>query len=383
MLYANFSPAINMPDADLTRCLVEDGERILRERYVVALDGSRADCAWRRDGDPVDPEILPARRAPWALRTDYVLNANDSHWLVNADPRSVLEGFDRVTGSERTARGERTRTGLRLVERRLAGADGLDGNKMTLEHMRRLLYRAESVTGESIRADVVRDCRTNPAARLADDGDTIDLTDACEVLDRWDGSARPDSRGAVLAREFIVRLPAEVRSSGLALTPETWRIPFDRARPLDTPAGLTATNATRHALAEAVQQLDTAHIPLDAPLRDAQYLTLNGQRVPIGGFPFSFLRFSAPPQRGDDGELRAYGDAYIHAVTFDDEGPIADIAMPYSQSTDPQSEHSWDLTLAYALQRWIRLPFLERDIRNDPGYRLITLNHQNIEGSAK
>jgi acyl-homoserine-lactone acylase len=374
VLYANFSPAINMPDTDLARCLVEDGEKILRERYIVVLDGSRAACAWRRDGDAVDPEILPARRAPWTIRTDYVLNANDSHWLVNADPGSVLEGFDRVVGSERTARGDRTRTGLRLVERRLAGADGLDGNKMTLESMRRLLYRAETVTGESVRPDAVRDCHSNPAVRLPDGDATVDTTKACDVLGAWDGSARPDSRGAVLAREFLVRLPVEVRSSGMALTAETWRIPFDPTRPLETPAGLTPSATTRRALAEAVQWLEGARLPLDAPLRDVQFLTLNGQHVPVGGFPFTFLRFSAQSQTGRDGELLAYGDAYIHAVTFGDAGPVADIVMPYSQSTDPQSDHSWDLTLAYAQQRWIRLPFLEHDIRNDPGYRLIALN---------
>lgn len=372
--FGNFSSAINMPDADLARCLVEDGEKLLREQYTVVLDGARSDCAWRRDGDAVDPEIIPARRAPWTIRSDYVLNANDSHWLVNADPESALEGFDRVVGRERAALGDRTRTGFRLVERRLAGADGLGGNKMTLEAMRRLLYRGETVLGESIRDDAVRDCRANP--EVASEGVTVDLTKACEVLAEWDGTARPASRGAALAREFIVRLPHETRGSGLTLTPETWEIPFDRARPVDTPAGLAPSAATRRALADAVASLDAAGVPWDGPLRDVQFLTVNSRRVPVGGFPFSFLRFSPAllPQKNLTAPVYTSGDSYIHAVTFDDDGPIADVALTYSQSTDPQSVHSWDLTLAYAQQRWVRVPFLDRDIENDPDYRVVELN---------
>lgn len=377
VFYGNFSVSINMPDADLKRCLVEDGERILRERYAVVLDGARSDCAWRRDGDAVDPEILPARRSPWTIRDDYVLHANDSHWLVNADPKSALEGFDRVVGAERVALGDRTRTGLRLVERRLAGSDGLPGNKMTLETLRQAMYRADTVVGEAIREDAVRDCRAHPSYNL-NAGHAVDLSKACEALAGWDGTARISSRGATLAREYIQRLPREVRSAGLTFTPETWRVPFDPAHPIDTPAGLTPSDAARRALADAVVTLDTAGLPWEGPLKDSQFLEVNGQPVPFAGFPFTFLRFSPAllPERSMTVPVYVYGDSYIHAVTFDEEGPVADVVVTYSQSTDPQSEHSWDQTLAYAHERWIRVPFLDRDIAKDPGLRVIALDYK-------
>lgn len=357
-IFLNYSTTINMPDADLTRCLVENGEQILRERFVVVLDGSRKDCGWRNDGDAVQPQMLPVRRLPSVMREDYVLNANDSHWLVNADPASALEGFDRVVGRERSALGDRTRTGLRMVERRLAGADGLDGNTVSLEALRRLFYRGETVIGESIRDDVVRDCRERSPAVPA----------LCDALAKWDGTARPDSQGAALAREFIERLPREPRSSGMTLAPESWRVRFDRARPLDTPAGLIPSEESRNAFTDAAASLNAAGLPLTAPLRDLQFLTVNGQRLAVGGFPYTFLRFNATAPS------QIYGDSYIHAVTFDEHGPVADFALAYSQSTDPQSIHSWDLTLAYAQQRWIRVPFLDRQIRHDPDYREISLH---------
>lgn len=377
VFYGNFSVSINVPDAHLARCLIEDGEKLLRERYAVVLDGARSECAWRRDGDAVDPEILPARRAPWTIRDDYVLHANDSHWLVNADPASALEGFDRVVGAERVALGDRTRTGLRLVERRLAGADGLAGNKMTLETLRQAMYRAETVLGEAIRDDAVRDCRAHPSFNL-DAKRVVDLTKACDALAGWDGSARLGSRGATLAREYIQRLPREVRSAGLTLSSDTWRVPFDPARPIDTPAGLTPSDATRRALADAVITLDAARLPWAEPLRDSQYLEVNGRRVAFAGFPFTFLRFSPAllPERSMTVPVYVYGDSYIHAVTFDAEGPVADVVVAYSQSTDPQSEQSWDQTLAYAHERWIRVPFLDRDIARESGLRIVELKYK-------
>lgn len=375
--YGNLSISINMPDADLERCLVENGEQLLRERLAVVLDGSRSDCGWRRDGDAIDPEILPLRRLPWTIRDDYVLNANDSHWLVNADPKSALEGFDRVVGMERAALGDRTRTGLRLVERRLAGTDGLPGNKMTLQTLRQALYRADTVLGEAIRDDAVRDCRANPSVQLAA-GHSVDLSEACDVLAMWDGTARISSNGATLAREYIQRLPRELRSSGFTLAPATWRVPFDPARPIATPAGLTPSDATRRALAEALVTLDSAGLPWKGPLGQSQFLDVNGERVPFAGFPFSFLRFAPAlvPERSMTVPVYVYGDSYVHAVTFDAEGPVADVVVAYSQSTDPQSEHSWDQTLAYAHERWIRVPFVDRDIARDRGLRTIELDYK-------
>jgi acyl-homoserine-lactone acylase len=372
-IYMNFSPSINMPDADLRRCLVADGERFLREDYLYVLDGSRSDCAFRRDGDPIDPQILPARRAPWTLRADYVMNANDSHWLVNADPSSVLEGFDAVVGPERIARGERTRMGLRMIENRLAGRDGLVGRKISPENLRRMFYRAETVTGAAIMPDTLADCRANPRVLLAKRAVEVDLTKACAALAAWDGTARTGAVGAILVREYVALLPREVRSTGLALTAETWRVPFDPARPIDTPSGLRVSAVTREALAEAVQSLKDAGIPYDTPLGEVQFLQLDGRRVPASGFPFGFHMLIAQPVPRLGFTNPRMGDSYIHAVTFDDAGPVADVVLAYSQSTDPSSPHSTDFTRAYAEERWVRMPFLESDIVADPDFELLEL----------
>lgn len=373
VLYANFSPSINVPDEDLKRCLVANGQELLRQYGLIVLDGTRAACAWRRDGDAVDPQILPARRSPWVLRDDYVLNANDSHWIINADPKSALEGFDRVVGPERYPLGDRTRTSLRDVERRLAGEDGLPGDKMTLDAMRQLHYRGQTLIGESVRAATVRDCHEHPIFDV--DGGKLDMTRGCEALAAWDGTARPHSRGGVLAREFIERLPHDVSGSGMSLATASWRVPFDPARPIETPSELVMAPDVRKAFAEAALSMQGARVPWDAYLRDVQYVMVNGQRVPIGGFPYTSLRYIpvTVPEHAWHAPAYIAGDSYMHAVTFDETGPVADFALSYSQSTDPASDHSWDLTLAYAQGRWVRLPFLDRDIQHDPDYQRLEL----------
>ena len=57
---------------------------------------------------------------PYAIRRDWVANANDSYWLPNPDER--LEGYAGIIGCERCERTMRTRMVYRYVQDRLAEA---------------------------------------------------------------------------------------------------------------------------------------------------------------------------------------------------------------------------------------------------------------------
>jgi acyl-homoserine-lactone acylase len=52
-----------------------------------------------------------------------------------------------------------------------------------------------------------------------------------------------------------------------------------------------------------------------------------------------------------------HGSSYIQVVTFDDQGPVADAVLSYSQATDPASPFYGDQTRLYSEKRWNRLPF--------------------------
>ena len=93
------------------------------------LDGSRSECEWGEAAGSADKGLLPNARTPSLFRRDYVANGNDSHWLIN--PRQPLEGFDRIVGIERAEVTPRTRLGLTMIRDRLAGRDGLPGNRFS------------------------------------------------------------------------------------------------------------------------------------------------------------------------------------------------------------------------------------------------------------
>jgi acyl-homoserine-lactone acylase len=70
-----------------------------------------------------------------------------------------------------------------------------------------------------------------------------------------------------------------------------------------------------------------------------------------------------------------YGNSYIQTVTWGDDGnPIAEGFVTYSQSTDPASPYYRDMTEAYSNKQWIRFPYTEQEIRQDPARVVVRLN---------
>ena len=47
---------------------------------------------------------------------------------------------------------------------------------------------------------------------------------------------------------------------------------------------------------------------------------------------------------------------------FDEDGPVADAILSYSQSTNPASPHYADQTRLYSRKEWNRLPFTDEEI---------------------
>ncbi len=129
------------------------------------LDGSRSECDWRSSDEGVAPGTFPPEDVPTLIRPDYVHNGNDSHWLSN--PEEPLTGFDRIIGIEEAERTLRTRLGLVQVEDRLAGRDGLPGNRFSRELLQRVMVGNRQYAGElwrdARRLDVRARARRAPA----------------------------------------------------------------------------------------------------------------------------------------------------------------------------------------------------------------------------
>jgi acyl-homoserine-lactone acylase len=356
-LYADHSVVPNVPDALVQRCATPVGRVLLQLAGLPALDGTRAsgDCAWQDDPDASRPGIFGPANLPQTVRRDWVMNANDSYWLPN--PQQRLEGFARIIGCERCERSLRSRMVYTYVLDRLAGVDGMGvGGAMShrqlqaVEHENRVLGAELAREGD----DLQKVCESAGGGA------------ACTALAAWDGRTNTDSAGAHVFREFFLRLPADLR----------WEVPFDPARPVQTPRDLNEKNPqVVAAMEEALAYLQSEHVPFDAPLGDLQVAGDEGAPpIPVGGGEHAtgnanVVTSTDPAANLDRLYPVSYGSSHIQAVAFTDAGVEAATILTYGQASDPTSPYSHDQTRLFSQERWVDFPFAAGEIRRDPALR--------------
>ena len=258
---------------------------------------------------------------------DWVQNSNDSYWLSNPSLGSPA-GISPLVGLTNTPQRLRTRSALMEIPRRLAGTDGLPGNKMGIDEVRGIILADHNLAGNLVINDLLAACNSG--------GDNLppEAREGCGVLAQWDRTSTAESRGAPLFREFWRKAKD---------LPGVWRIPFDATKPVETPSGLNMADARVNAavikaLSDAVGIVKAAGYPVDVALGQAQYRDVRGQRVAIhGGDEFegvlNKVESQGQPQLEAGGYRINYGSSYIQAVTFDARGPVAYGLLTYGQSS--------------------------------------------------
>ncbi len=326
---------------------------------LFTFDGSRSACHWGRDAD-APPGIFGPGSAPAMSRNDYVANSNDSYWLTNS--RQLMTGpapagYSPLYGPVNVPQHLRTRLGFLQLDERLAQQP-----QLALDDLEQLLFSNRVHAAELVMPDLLAGCRARTDAALLA---------ACVVLDAWDGRADLDSRGAMLFREFWMKV---------AELPDMWRVPFDPADPVHTPRGVAASAMAPmlSALLDTAAQLQGLGIPLDAQLRDYQVDRRAGNQTPIhGGIGDIDGVYNAVHMKetltahGYEGV--AWGASYIQLVGFDDAGPVARGLLAYGQATDPASPHFADQLPLYSSKTVVPLPFTQEQIRADENYRRTVL----------
>ncbi len=362
VLYADITATPNVGPEKMKACAPASGMGPLAATArIYVLDGSRAACDWDVAAGTAAPGLMPGPAMPSTLRTDYVANSNDSFWLVNGTVR--LADQPPIVGPTAIAQNLRTRSGLMEIAARLDGTDGLAGKTVGPAEVEAMLYRNRTLAADLVLGDLARLCAGAGSVTLAS-GKTVDVAPACAVLGKWDRRMDGASVGPQLFIEFW-KLAERI--------PGVWATPFDPADPIHTPRGLSAdpqvAEKVRQALAQAVEVLQAANIPLDRPWGEVQFAVRGDAHIPVHG------------GEGTDGVLNAqqsklvpglgyvpfHGSSYIQVVTFDAKGPVADAILTYSQSTDPASAHYADQTRLHAKKGWVRLPFHAADIAAEPG----------------
>lgn len=352
--YSGASVVPNVTDELANRCNTDLGKQTFPATGLAVLDGSRTSCAWGTDRDAVQPGTFGPGNLPILERTDYVVNANESYWLTNA--AAPMKRYPRILGTWEQQRNVRTRGALTEI------TDQLAKGPFDLRATQDLVLSNRSMAAELARTDTVTMCHDLGA----------DVADACTALANWDGRSNVDSRGALLFSRYwnkIGRLPSA----------QLWQVPFDVADPVHTPNTLnTANPVVRKAFLDAVQELRTANIPLDAPLGEHQYTERGGDRFPIGGGRPEMGVFNVVASEWDRGypaigaSMGSNSTSYLHVVAFDgDRCPEARTLMAYSQSSDPLSPHHADQTALFSRGQWVTERFCERDIQRSPNLEVL------------
>jgi acyl-homoserine-lactone acylase len=364
-LYGNFSVAANVPDAQLAACVPAPFQPLLAATGVVVMAGTTAACDWSGH--------IPASGRPSVKRTDYTVNANDSHWWPSLN--TFLTGFAKIiaTGpnAEAQVQNNRTRSGHAMVRDRLAGTDGLAGNRFTMANLQQIYLQSHIYKADKWLPGFVSACLSSSGASAA-------ALDACTVLQGWDKTHAPGSSGAVLFMELYASL-------GKLADASWWSVPFNPADPQETPRG-TANVAAAMAKLEtlvASTQFDSAAKRRARP-QDVQILARAAGNLSLPGGPDTFNNWFGAKTEVAPGTFiytadpltnaGAFGNSYIQFVTWDNKGPVAEGILTYSQSSDPTSAYYSDQTRKYAAGEWAKLPYTDAQIKADAGYRLLRIS---------
>ncbi len=360
-LYADVTATPNLTDAHMQACAAQaPAAPKWKAARIFVLDGSRSACDWPRDAASPIPGLMPGGAMPVLIREDFVANSNDSYWLTN--PAQPLTGYPLVIGDENVPQNLRTRSGLQEIAARLAGADGLPGDRFDRQAVQAMLYRNKVLAADLILDDLVAACEEAPGQSV--EGAAVDLGPACAVLARWDRRADAQSVGTHIFLEFWG--PA-------SKIPDLYATAYDPADPVGTPHGLSRNPKVRaaalQALADAVRLIQSRGVALDAPWGELQVRLVGEERLPVHGADGDLGVLNAQRSAWSDAAkayLPVHGTSYVQVVAFTDHGPEAEAVLSYGQSAHPDSPHYGDQTRLYAAEAWRPLPFTEAQIAADP-----------------
>lgn len=367
-LYADVGAIPNIDQARVDECGTSGiGLGAWGTLQLAVLDGSRPECDMQQAPGAVAKGILPPSELPLLIRDDYVSNMNDSHWLTNPEQR--LEGFSPIIGNENYPRSLRTRNGLVQIEERLTGTDGNPGNKYTPELLREFITNNRNYGAELWVDPMVTYCEANPTIN------SVDVSEACDVLANYDETENLDSPGAVLWRRVIGRLQSVSGGLGAFLNS------FSLADPVHTPSGLdTGKSAVPKALSDSVAELQGLSIPMNATWRDYQFVTRNGVDIPIpGGFggqgTFNVITSIRNNATGRYDSVRHGSSFIIMASLTGARCPDVKTILTYSQAaTNVDSPHYSDQTELFSNEGWVEDRFCASQQKQSPGLEVTYLN---------
>ena len=305
-------------------------------------------------------QFVPFEKLPQFLNPPggYIHNENNSPHFTNV--KNGVELKNAYPNFEEPELSLRAQLGLQLVSGR---------EKLSLEDVVRLKHSYRALLADRVKADLIAAVKaTNPAG---------DVAGAITLLEKWDNTTSPDSRGSTLFEEWWAQYAGFRRPD---------RIPYPNEKrfakvwsaddPFNTPRGLADAPRAVESFVTAVNETKRRYGGYDVTWGEIHRVRRGNVDMPVGGCGndlgcFRTLGYA----RANDGKLVAnVGDGWVLAVEFTDT-PRAYSVLAYGENRTPSSPWFSDQAEMFARGEMKRVAFTESDInasavkRYRPGQR--------------
>jgi len=280
-------------------------------------------------------ELLPQFHNP---RGGYVHNENDSPHFGNVrEPINIVNAYPNIEPPTLRLRSQHA---IQLID---------TDKKLSLEDVIKLKHSYKMLLADRVKPDLVAAVKaTKP---------TGDVAAALALMEKWDNSSAPDSRGGMLFEFWFMRYSQ--MSQGVPVFAVEWT-PAD---PLKTPRGLADATRAADAFAWAVPETARRFGRFDVAWGEAHRVRRGPVDVPVGGCSgtlgcFRVLGYGREP----DGKFVANtGDGWVLAIEFGDP-PRAYSVLAYGES--PRIESPWysDQAEMFARGEMKKVAFIQKDV---------------------
>lgn len=306
---------------------------------LVAVPARASKDVWTR--------YVPFESLPQVLNPPggYVHNENNSPHYTNV--RRPVDAKNPYPNFEEPELSPRSQLAIQLI-----GGD----EKLSLEDVIRLKHSYRMLIADRVKMGLLAAVKsTNP---------TGDAAAAISLLEKWDNTASPESRGSVLFEEWWATYSG-LRRPERQIYPEDKRFAkvWTAADPFNTPRGLADTTRAVEAFTTAVGEVKRRYGGLDVTWGDVHRIRRGKVDVPVGGCGndlgcFRVIGYS----RDADGKLVASGgDGWVLAVEFADT-PRAYSVLAYGESRLPVSPWYSDQAEMFARGELKKVAFTRTDI---------------------
>ncbi len=257
-------------------------------------------------------------------RGGYVHNENDAPHFANLNAL-----LDTARYPDNVERGElrlRSQHALQLI----GGKD-----KLSLEDVLVRKHSMRMLLADRVKPDLV--------AALKTSSPTPAVAQALAVLEAWDNTVAPTSRGGLLFETWWRRYLSQARDSAYA---ENW----SWKTLTSTPRGIGQRAKAVDAFSWAVDDMTRRYTKVDVAWGDVHRVRRGPVDEPVGGCSGALgcFRVLSYEQRPDGTRNANSGDGWILAVEFGARVPRAYSVLAYGQSADSTSPHYSDQAAMFA-----------------------------------